>query len=106
MKKLFVLFLCLMAVAGFVSAGTVHPPGAPALEALPGYVADYCAVTPDTVLTVTMPDYGLPGQILAVPAIIMSNSGTPQDCFAITAHNTGQGRRTASTHPVDFPLLC
>jgi hypothetical protein len=47
MKKLLFLFLCLAVVAGFVSAGDIHPPGA--LE-LPGYGFHEAAVTPDTVL--------------------------------------------------------
>jgi hypothetical protein len=45
MKKLLFLFLCLAAVAGFVSAGDIHPPGA--LE-MPGLGCE--AVAPDTVL--------------------------------------------------------
>ena len=64
MKKLFVLFLCLVAVAGFVSAGAVHPSGVPAPEVLPGYGVGYCAVTPDTALVAET--YGLPDQILIV----------------------------------------
>jgi hypothetical protein len=58
MKKLFVLFLCLAAVAGLMFAGDIHPPGIPAL-ALPGYGVDYAAVIPDTVLvmeTLEFPD--------------------------------------------------
>jgi hypothetical protein len=78
MKKLFILFLCLMAVAGFVSAGTVHPPGASVLEALPGYAVDYCAVTPDTVLVIEIA-HGLPDQILVVPDLIVT--GLPQIVF-------------------------
>jgi hypothetical protein len=68
MKKLFILFLCLVAVAGVVSAGTVHPPGELS-PVMPGYGADYCAVTPDTVLVMAALTYGLPGQILIVSDI-------------------------------------
>jgi hypothetical protein len=105
MKKLMILFLVLMGVVGLMAA-PIHPPGVDSPEmVLSGY--ELIAVTPDTVLTVDPLSLEQPGQVLAVPAImIMSNSGTPQDCFAITAHNTGQGRRTAPTQPVDFPLLC
>jgi hypothetical protein len=73
MKKLFVLFLCLMAVAGFVSAGTVHPPGTPAL-ALSEYGVGYEAVTPDTVLAVAA--HELPGRRLAVSN--MESRGLPE----------------------------
>ncbi|MDR1249315.1 MAG: hypothetical protein LBK63_08440 [Treponema sp.] len=51
MKKLFVLFLCLAAVAGFVVADDYRPPGAPALE-LPGHGVGCEAVIPDTILAV------------------------------------------------------
>jgi hypothetical protein len=51
MKKLLFLFLCLAAVAGFVSAGDIHPPGS--LE-LPGYGVGCEAVAPDTVLAVAL----------------------------------------------------
>jgi hypothetical protein len=51
MKKLFVLFLCLAAVAGFVWAEDYRPPGAPALE-MTGYGVGCEAVVPDTVLAV------------------------------------------------------
>jgi hypothetical protein len=64
MKKLFVLFLCLVAVAGF--AGTVHPPGATALKTvLPGYGVHETVVTSDTVLA-TQPFLGLPASILVL----------------------------------------
>jgi hypothetical protein len=49
MKKLLFLFLCLAAVAGFVMADDIHPPGAPALE-LPGHGVGCEAAIPDTVL--------------------------------------------------------
>jgi hypothetical protein len=75
MKKLFVFLLCLVAVAGFVFAGDIHPPGAPSLEvALPGYGVDYAAVTPDMVLI--METMGRPDQILAVSNMI--ENGLPQ----------------------------
>jgi hypothetical protein len=69
MKKLFVLFLCLMAVTGFVSAGIVHPPGE-TLEALPGYGVHEAVVTPDTVLIVETLTYGILNQILEVSDMI------------------------------------
>jgi hypothetical protein len=70
MKKLFVLLLCLVAVAGLVSAGVVHPPEAPALEmALSGYGVGYEAATPDTVLVTP---FWVPDQILAVPDIMVN----------------------------------
>jgi hypothetical protein len=81
MKKLFVLFLCLMAAVGFVSANTVHPPGAPSLEVLPGYGVDYCAVTPDSVLVADMLNE-LPDQFLAVSDLIVT--GPPQVIFIIS----------------------
>jgi hypothetical protein len=79
MKKLFVLFLCLVAAAGFVSA--VHPPGAPALEVLPGYGVDYCAVMPDSVLVADMLNE-LPDQFLAVSDLIVT--GLPQIIFTVS----------------------
>jgi hypothetical protein len=100
MKKLFVLFLCLMAVAGF--AGTVHPPGAVALEmVLPGYGVDYCAVTPDTVLVAETPAYGLPDLILVVSDIM---SGLPHVTFRITVSDTDQTLPDVPAEFIDYPL--
>jgi hypothetical protein len=82
MKKLFVLFLCLVAVAGLVSAGTVHPPGAPALETV-GY--GYEAVTPATVLVMETSFGEFSDQILAVPDIMINE--LPQVVFVITIGN-------------------
>jgi hypothetical protein len=82
MKKLFVLFLCLVAVAGLVSAGTVHPPGAPALETA-GY--GYEAVTPAMVLVMETSFMGFSDQILAVPDIMVS--GLPQVVFVVAVDN-------------------
>jgi hypothetical protein len=84
MKKLFVLFLCLVAVAGLVSAGTVHPPGAPALE-MTGYGFYEAAVTPAAVLIAETPFREFSDQILAVPDIMVSE--LPQVVFVITAGN-------------------
>jgi hypothetical protein len=80
MKKLFVLFLCLVAVAGLVAAAA-GPPGAPALE-LSGY--GYEAVTPDAVLVMETP-FGVSDQILAVPDVMVS--GLPRIDFVITVDN-------------------
>jgi hypothetical protein len=80
MKKLFVLFLCLVAVAGFVAAG---PPGAPALE-LSGYGVGYEAVTLDAVLVMETP-FGVSDQILAVPDVMVS--GLPRILFGIRVDN-------------------
>jgi hypothetical protein len=79
MKKLFILFLCLMAVAGFVSAGAAHPPGEHS-PVLSGYAVDYYAVTPDTVLITDA--LALPDQVWVVPDIMLS--GLPQVVFMIT----------------------
>ena len=101
MKKLFVLFLCLVAVAGFVSAGAVHPPGPPALEmALSGYGVDCCAVAPDTVLVMEMSAHGLSGQILVVSDMILS--GLPQIIFIITIDDPVLPGVSATD--VDYPL--
>jgi hypothetical protein len=79
MKKLFILLLCLVAFAGLVSAGAVHPPEAPALEmALSGYGVGYEAVTPDTVLVTP---FWVPDQILAVPDMMVN--GMPRIVFGI-----------------------
>jgi hypothetical protein len=83
MKKLCVLFLCLVAVAG-LWAGTVHPPGAPALE-MTGYGFYEVAVTPATVLVAETPFWEFPGQILTVPDIMAS--GLSQTGFVITVDN-------------------
>jgi hypothetical protein len=96
MKKLFVLFLCLAAVAGLVFAGTVHPPGVLTLET-PGYVVDYADVAPDTVLvmeTLTFPD-----QILAVPDILESGLSVS---FIVTVVDPGLPDVVAAG--VDYPL--
>jgi hypothetical protein len=97
MKKLFVLFLCLAAVAGFVSAGTVHPPGELPLE-LPGY--GYEAVAPDTVLAAALLAYGLPDRILAVSDIMAS--GLPRIVFIVTVVDPGLPDAVAAD--VDYPL--
>ena len=102
MKKLFVLFLCLVAVAGFVSAGTVRPPGATALEVLPGYGVDDRAVTPDTVLAATLLTFGLPGQILAVSGMILTE--LPRITFRMTVIDTGQAVPDIQAEPTDYPL--
>jgi hypothetical protein len=81
MKKLFILLLCLVAFAGLVSAGAVHPPEAPALEmALSGYGVGYEAVTPDTVLVTGTP-FWVSDQILAVPDMMVS--GLPRSVFGL-----------------------
>jgi hypothetical protein len=88
MKKLFILLLCLVAFAGLVSAGAVHPPEAlPALEmALSGYGIGYEAVTPDTVLVTGTP-FLVSDQILAVPGILVSGLpiifGLPGDALVV-----------------------
>jgi hypothetical protein len=83
MKKLFVLFLCLVAVAGLVAADAAGPPGAPALE-LSGYGFYEAAVTPDAVLVMETP-IGVSDQILAVPDVMVS--GLPRIVFVITVDN-------------------
>jgi hypothetical protein len=98
MKKLFVLFLCLAAVAGFVSAGTVHPPGENS-PALSGYGVGYEAVTPDTVLITAKLAYGLPDQILAVYDMMC---GLPGIVVMMTMH--GMILPGAITGTVDYPL--
>ncbi|MDR1306284.1 MAG: hypothetical protein LBK74_01750 [Treponema sp.] len=81
MKKLFILLLCLVAFAGLVSAGAIHPPEAPAPEmALSGYGAGYEAVTPDTVLVTGTP-FLVSDQILVVPDILAS--GLPRSIFGL-----------------------
>ena len=102
MKKLFVLFLCLVAVAGFVSAGAVHPSGVPAPEVLPGYGVDYCAVTPDTALIATMPTCGLPDQILVISDMMLS--GLPHVTFRTTVIDTGQVLPDVLAEFIDYPL--
>jgi hypothetical protein len=99
MKKLFVLFLCLVAVAGVVSANTLHPPGAPASEVLPGYGVDYCAVTPDTVLVVDMLNK-FPDQILAVSDLIVT--GLPQIIFTVSIAEPELS--DVPIEAVDYPL--
>jgi hypothetical protein len=84
MKKLFVLFLCLVGVAGFVSAGVAHPPGASALE-LTGYGFYEAAVTPATVLIMETPFREFSDQILAVSDIMVS--GLPRIDFVMTIDN-------------------
>jgi hypothetical protein len=101
MKKLFVLFLCLVAVAGFVFAGTLHPPGALA-PALPGYGVHETAVTQSTVLAAAMFTYGLPDQILVVSDI--KASGLPQIVFGIAIDS--QVLSDVPVNGVDYPLLC
>jgi hypothetical protein len=98
-KKIFLLFLCLVAVAGFVFAGTLHPPGAPAL-ALPGYGVHEAAVTPGTVLAAALLTYGLPDQILVVSDIMAS--GLPKIVFGITIG--GQALLDVPAADVDYPL--
>jgi hypothetical protein len=96
MKKLFVLFLCLMAVAGFVSAGTVHPPGAQALGmALSENGVYEAAVTPDAVLIVVTLTYGFSDQILAVFDLTVSE--LPHNILEIALP-------TISVDDVDYPL--
>jgi hypothetical protein len=102
MKKLFVLFLCLVAVAGFVSAGTVHPPGVLAPETLPEYGVDCYAITPDTVLVVVTPTYGLPDQILVVSDMIASEM--PQINFMIAVIDPDGMLSDILAAVVDYPL--
>jgi hypothetical protein len=103
MKKLFVLFLCLMAVAGFVFAGTVHPPGEISLDmTLPGYGAEYRVVTPDTVLVVEVLVVSY-SQILTIPAY-SGLAGTSHYRMIYVELNTGQGPITPCKL-VDYPLL-
>jgi hypothetical protein len=103
MKKLFVLFLCLMAAAGFVSAGTVHPPGEMSPEmALSGYGVNDAAVTPDTVLATATLTHELPGQILTVSGIMITE--LPRIVFTITVIDTGRAVPDDSMDAVDYPL--
>jgi hypothetical protein len=99
MKKLFVLFLCLMAIVGFVSAGTVHPPGAQE-AALSEYGVGGYAVTPDTVLVMAIPSWGFPDQILVVTDIMATE--LPQIVFMITGNDAVLPG--AIVEAVDYPL--
>jgi hypothetical protein len=83
-KKLFVLFLCLVAVAGFVSAGAVHPPGASVLE-MTGYGFHEAAVTPVTVLVIETPVESFYDQILVVPDLMVNR--LPQIVLRLTVDN-------------------
>jgi hypothetical protein len=99
MKKLFVLFLCLMAVAGIVFAGTVHPPGEISLDmVLPGYGINYAVVTPDTVLVVEtlVVSYS---QILTAPDMMLSGLPTVE-----IISDTGQRLSDVHVPVVDYPL--
>jgi hypothetical protein len=101
MKKLFVLFLCLMAVAGSVSAGAVHPPGEIS-PALPGYGVDDCAVTPDTVLAAATLGFGLPGRIEVVSDMMIVEM--PRIVFTVTGIDPGWIVSDVSAAGADYPL--
>jgi hypothetical protein len=98
MKKLLFLFLCLAVVAGFISAGDIHPPGA--LE-LPGYSVGCETVVPDTVLAVAPLIVAEPVSFQVVMAID-EEAIQPQIVFIIKV-----GRLLLPDVPaddVDYPL--
>jgi hypothetical protein len=100
MKKLFLLLLCLAALAGFVLAGAVGPPGE-IPPALPGYGVGYEAVAPapGTVPAVEALVYGFPGRIIYTP----NNEYNEALTGLLPAEDI---QRVASVAPVGYPLLC
>jgi hypothetical protein len=104
MKKLFVLFLCLMGVAGLMAA-PIHPPGVDA----PGMTLSVCGVetvSSGTVLAMAARTADYLGSVMAVAPIIDISAARPSDTLQVFITDISPMKTEAVVQPVDFPLLC
>jgi len=110
MKKLIFLLLMAVALVGFVSAGTAHPPGVLTLEvnyteaALSEYGVDDHVVTPDTVLVMVMP---ITVELPSLQLVVVSYKTRPHnDIMNITGMSTELRQACTGFAAVDYYLRC